>query len=120
MKEQRLGVAESRFADLIWQEEPMSSGELVKLSEKEMGWKKSTTYTVLSHLCDKGLFVNDKGTVRALMSREEYYARRSEWFVEEHFDGSLPAFLAAFTARKALTAEDVRQLRAFIDSYPEK
>ena len=119
MSDFQLGVAESRFAEIIWEKEPLSSGELVKLSEEKLGWKKSTTYTVLKRLCDKGIFVNNGGTVTSLVSREEFYSVQSERFVEETFDGSLPAFLAAFTARKGLTAKEVAELRRMIDEYEE-
>jgi predicted transcriptional regulator len=119
MSDYKLGEIEARFADLIWKHEPLTSGELVKLAEKELTWKKSTTYTVLKRLCDKGLFQNNKGTVTSLISREEFYALQSEKFVEDTFDGSLPAFLAAFTTRKSLTAQEVAQLRQMIDSFEE-
>ena len=114
-----MGEVESRFADLIWANEPISSGSLVKLCEQELKWKKSTTYTVLKRLCDKGIFQNEKGCVTSLLSKQEFDALRSRRFVEETFDGSLPAFLAAFTSRKALTDEEVAQLRQLIDGYKE-
>lgn len=119
MKDYQMGAVESRFADIIWQNEPISSTELARLSEQQLGWKKSTTYTVLKRLCDKGIFVNNGGTVTSLVSREEFYSVQSERFVEETFDGSLPAFLAAFTARKGLTAKEVAELRRMIDEYEE-
>lgn len=119
MKEYQMGAVESRFADMIWENEPITSTELSKRSEGVLGWKKSTTYTVLKRLCDKGLFQNEKGTVSSLISREEYYSLQSEKFVEETFEGSLPAFLAAFTARKGLSAEEVEQLRKLVDEYGE-
>lgn len=115
MGEFTLGAMESRFADMIWEREPVSSTELVKLCEREFGWKKSTTYTVLKRLSERGLFVNEGGTVRALVSRADYYAERSERFVDESFSGSLPAFLAAFTSRKKLTEEDIDELQRLID-----
>ncbi len=119
MDDTKLGVIESRFADLIWAHEPLTSGELVKLCQEELTWKKSTTYTVLKKLCDRGLFRNDGGTVTAAVSQEEFHARQSERFVEETFDGSLPAFLAAFTSRKKLTREEIRQLQKLIDESRE-
>ena len=117
MHELQLGAIESRFADIIWNHEPISSTEIVKLAEAELSWKKSTTYTVLKRLCEKGLFQNDGGTVTSLISRKDFYARQSERFVEETFDGSLPAFLAAFTARKRLTEEEVAYLRRMIAEH---
>ena len=119
MRDCQMGTVEARFADIIWQNEPIASAELAKRSEQQLKWKKSTTYTVLKRLCDKGIFVNNGGTVTSLVSREEFYSVQSERFVEETFDGSLPAFLAAFTARKGLTAKEVAELRRMIDEYEE-
>ncbi len=116
----KLGVVESRFADIIWNNEPLPSGELVKICEKELCWKKPTTYTVLRKLCERGIFKNENGTVSSLISREDFYSMQSQQFVEETFDGSLPAFLAAFTARKQLTKEEIAELRRMIDSYGEE
>ena len=119
MFDYQLGAVESRFADIIWENQPVSSTELVKKSEEALKWKKSTTYTVLKRLGDKGIFKNEKGTVRAVVSRDEFYAAQSERFVEDSFNGSLPAFLAAFTKRKTLSAEAVEALRRFVDEYEE-
>lgn len=120
MEDIRLGVVESKFADLIWEQEPIPSGELVKLCEKELSWKKPTTYTVLRKLCEKGIFKNENGVVSSLISRQEFYAMQSERFVEETFDGSLPAFVAAFTKRKQLSKQEVEELRRLIDTYGEE
>ena len=103
MNDCQLGAVESKFADIIWENEPIASPELAKKSEAVLRWKKSTTYTVLKRLCDKGIFQNNKGVVTSLVSKEEFYSLQSEKFVEENFSGSLPAFLAAFTLRKKLT-----------------
>ncbi len=119
MQQIQMGVVESRFADIIWRLEPISTGELVKLCEESLKWKKTTTYTVLKRLCDKGIFQNDRGVVTSLISRQEFYALQSEKFVEETFGGSLPAFLTAFTTRKALTSQEVAQLRRMIEEYKE-
>ena len=116
----KLGAVESRFADIIWNNEPLPSGELVKICEKELCWKKPTTYTVLRKLCERGIFKNENGMVSSLISREDFYSMQSQQFVEETFDGSLPAFLAAFTARKQLTKEEIAELRRMIDSYGEE
>ena len=115
MEETKLGAIESRFADLIWQHAPLPSGELVKLCQQELSWKKSTTYTVLKKLCGRGIFRNENGVVSAVLSREEFHAIHSERFVEETFHGSLPAFLAAFISRKKLSQEEIAQLQALID-----
>ena len=119
MSDYQMGAVEARFASLIWENEPISSTELSRQCETVFQWKKSTTYTVLKRLCDKGIFQNNKGTVTSLVSKEEFYAHRSEKFVEETFDGSLPAFLAAFTARKQLTPEEVAHLRRMVAEYEE-
>ena len=119
MADLQMGAIESRFADIIWENEPLSSSELAKKSDAELKWKKTTAYTVLKRLCDKGIFRNNKGTVTSVISREEFYSMQSEKFVEETFNGSLPAFLAAFTARKDLTQEEVEQLRKIVAEYEE-
>ena len=117
MSDYQMGTVESRFADIIWQNEPVSSAELAKRSEEAFGWKKSTTYTVLKRLCDKGIFQNEKGTVTSLLSRQDFYALQSQRFVEETFDGSLPAFLSAFTSRKNLNEAEVEALRRMVREY---
>lgn len=120
MDEIKLGMVEAHFADLIWQHEPISSRDLVVLCERELKWKKSTTYTVLKKLCEKGLFRNESSVITSLISKQEFYAIQSEQFVEETFAGSLPAFIAAFTTRKTLSAEELAQIRRMIDSYGEE
>ncbi len=119
MEDIRLGEVESRFAELIWENEPIASGELVKLCQKELEWKKSTTYTVLRKLCDRGIFKNEGGVVSSVISKERFNAIQSEKFVEESFDGSLPNFIAAFTSMKKLSDEDIKKIREMIDSYGE-
>lgn len=120
MSDYQMGMAESKFADMIWEKEPISSTELAKMSEVAFQWKKSTTYTVLKRLCEKGIFQNQKGTVTSLISRQDFYAVQSERFVEETFEGSLPAFLAAFTSKKKLSKNEIAQLRQMIESYEEE
>lgn len=119
MEEMKLGVVESKFADIIWRNEPLHSRELVALCQKELNWKKPTTYTVLRKLCERGIFQNVDGIVSSIVSREEFYALQSEKFVEETFEGSLPAFFASFTRRKNLTAEEVAEIRRMIESIGE-
>ena len=111
----KLGVVETHFAELIWQHEPLTSAALVKLCEQELEWKKSATYTVLKKLCEHGIFQNENGTVTSLLSQGDYNAVQSEKFVEDTFDGSLPAFLAAFTTRKALSEKDIAEIQRMID-----
>ena len=115
MTDFRRGAVETRFADLIWDNEPLSSGELVKLCEQELKWKKSTTYTILRRLCERGIFRNENGTVSSMMSKNEFNAVQSEKFVEETFDGSLPKFLAAFSMQKKLSEKEIEELQKFID-----
>ncbi len=117
MSELQMGAIETRFAEMIWQNEPISSAELAKMAETELMWKKTTSYTVLKRLCDKGIFQNVKGTVTSLISREDFVSLQSEKFVDETFSGSLPAFLAAFTKRKALSPEEVAELRRMVAEY---
>lgn len=114
MEELRLGTVEAKFADIIWSHEPLSSRELVALCGKELAWKKSTTYTVLKRLCDRGLFQNDNGTVTSRMTKAEFASAQSEKFVEDTFGGSLPAFVAAFTKRKALSDADIAEIQKMI------
>ena len=115
MIEVKLGEIESRFADIIWQNEPLHSRVLAELAEKELSWKKSTTYTILKRLCDRGLFRNEKGTVTSLVSKEEFHAMQSEKFVDETFHGSLPAFVAAFTKRRNISDEELAEVQRMID-----
>lgn len=114
MDDLHLGAVEARFADLIWKYEPLSSRALVALCGEELGWKKSTTYTVLKRLCDKCIFQNENGTVTSRMTKEEYAAAQSEKFLEDTFGGSLPAFLAAFTKRKKLSETELAEVQDII------
>ena len=116
MIELKMGEIESRFADLIWDHAPVSSGTLAQMAEKSLGWKKSTTYTILKRFCQKGIFANNKGMVTVLVSRDEFFALQSERVVEHSFGGSLPAFVAAFGTRKKLTEDEIAQLQTIIDS----
>ena len=112
----KLGAVEARFAELIWENEPLPSNRLAKLAEQELGWKKSTTYTILKRLCERGLFQNEGGQVSSLVSREEFQAAQSEQFVEEAFGGSLPAVGAAFGSRRRLTDSELDELERLVES----
>ena len=116
MPEIKLGEIESRFADIIWTNEPLSSRKLAELAEAELGWKESTSYTILKRLCQRGLFQNVNRTVTSLVSKEEFYALQSEKFVEDTFNGSLPAFLAAFGRRKKFSEDEIEAMKKMIDS----
>ena len=115
----RLGAVEARFAELIWENEPLPSNRLAKLAEQELGWKKSTTYTILKRLCERGLFQNEGGQVSSLVSREEFQAAQGEQFVNENFAGSLPRFLAAFVRRKKLTETEIDEIERLIRDHKE-
>ena len=117
MIDMELGVVQERFADLVWANEPVASGELVKICEKELEWKKSTTYTVLRKLCEKGLFQNEDGIVTSLISKEEFYSAKSKQIVEDSYSGSLPAFVAAFISNKKLTAKEADEIQRMIDEF---
>ena len=114
-----LGEVQAAFADIIWTNEPVGSGELVKICERELKWKKPTTYTVLRKLCEKGLFKNEDGVVTSVISREEFNASKSEKFIEETFDGSLPAFIAAFISQKKLSKKEADEIQKMINDYKE-
>lgn len=116
MSDLRMGPAETQFAEIIWANEPIASGVLSKKAEEVMSWKKTTSFTVLKRLCDRGIFQNQSGIVTSLVSREEFFARHSETYVQENFGGSLPAFLAAFSTRKKLTDSEIDEMKKLIES----
>ena len=116
MSEYTMGAVEMRFAEIIWEHEPVSSGELVKLCEQELNWKKSTTYTVLRRLCQKGIFISENGVVTSLLSKQMFQARQSEEIIEESFAGSLPDFVAACTSRKKLSKKEIKELKKIIEN----
>ena len=120
MTDLQMGAVESRFADIIWEHEPITASELAKRAAELLDWKKTTSYTVLKRLCDKGIFKNEGGVVTSIISRDEFYALQSQKFVEQTFDGSLPAFLAAFTSGKTLTDDEVAYLRRMIAEHEEE
>lgn len=115
MKDYKLAEAEEKFADIIWANEPIPSPELVRICEKEMNWKKSTTYTVLKKLCQKGIFQNENALVSAKLSREEFYGMQSRKYVEDVFAGSLPRFLTAFCGGRKLSRKEIEEMKKFIE-----
>ncbi len=119
MDEIKLGVVEARFADIVWQNEPLTTRELVSICEKELNWKRTTTYTVLKKLCEKSIFKTENKIVTALICKNEFYAIQSEKFVEDTFEGSLPAFIAAFASRKKPSAKELEEIRRMIDEFGE-
>ena len=120
MKSIELAAVQERFADIVWANEPISSGDLVKVCEKELNWKKPTTYTVLRKLCEKGLLQNVDGIVSSLISKEEFYSAKSEQIIEDSFEGSLPAFIAAFTSHKKLSKKEVDEIQKMIDAFKKE
>ena len=115
MDKTSLGAVESRFADLIWSNAPMTTAQLIALAKEALDWKRTTTYTVLKRLCERGLFDLTDGTVTAVISRAEFYERQSREYVQSAFDGSLPAFVAAFSRSRKLKPEEVEALQRLID-----
>ncbi|MBQ7170704.1 MAG: BlaI/MecI/CopY family transcriptional regulator [Clostridia bacterium] len=115
--DRRLGALESKFADIIWENEPLSSSRLVGLAGEKLGWKKSTVYTVLRRLCEKGLFQNENGTVTSLVSGETFRAAQCRQFLDDSFEGSLPAFLAAFMNEGRLSEKEAEEIEAMIRRF---
>ena len=115
MDQTKLGAVERQFAELIWANAPMSSAALVALAKEQLDWKRTTTYTVLKRLCERGLFDLTEGTVTAVISRAEFFERQSREYVESAFDGSLPAFVAAFSRSRKLKPEEIESLQKLID-----
>ena len=113
----KLGEMEKRLADLIWANAPMTSKKLVELCAEEFGWKRTTTYTMLKRLCDRGIFANENGTIVVLMAKEDFTLAQSQNFINETFDGSLPMFLTLFSKNKSMKKEDIERLQQLIDSY---
>lgn len=120
MEENKLGVMEARFADIIWEYAPISTGELVKICQECFEWKRTTTYTMLKRLCQRGLFENRDGTVVILTEKSAFQGRQSKQFVADTFGGSLPAFIAAFTRGKALSDEEADEIQRLIDESRRK
>ena len=112
--------AEQEFAQIIWDNEPLGSGQLVKLTSEKLNWKKSTTYTVLRKLCENGIFKNEDTVVSAVISQEEYVRRKGEVYLEEHYNGSLPKFVAAFMNKKKLKRSEIEELAKMIEEYKEE
>ncbi len=120
MADIRLATVESRFADIVWKNAPLTTLELIDLCAEELNWKRTTTYTVLKKLCLRGIFKTENSLVTVLIDRDEFYSLRSQQFVETHFQGSLPAFLTAFTNRRKLSEKELEQIRAMIDSLSKE
>lgn len=119
MEQLKLGEMEQRFADIIWAQAPVSSRVLTQICAETFDWKRTTTYTMLKRLCDRGIFINHNGTVTALISRQQFQDAQGEQFLNETFGGSLPQFIAAFTRRNKLSKTEVLELQRLIDEHKE-
>ena len=119
METPKIFDSEYRFCLILWEHEPVSSGRLVELAKEGLGWSKATTYTVIRRLSQRGVLKNENTIVTSLVSKEEAQGSRLEEMVEETFEGSMPAFIAAFSKSKRLSKDEVEQLRQLIDSYEE-
>jgi predicted transcriptional regulator len=119
MEDCKLGLVEAKFADIIWENAPMSTRALVELCETQLNWKRTTTYTVLKKLCERGIFKTEASMVTVLVEKADFYAMQGERLIEESYGGSLPAFLAAFVSRKRLSEEEIAEIRRMIDAYEE-
>ncbi len=120
MAKYNLGAMESRFADIVWENEPVTTTELIALCSKKLDWKRTTTYTVLKRLCDRGIFKTDHSIVTSLMSRDDFYSSQTELFVNETFNGSLPAFIAAFIAKNNISADEADEIQKMIDAFKKE
>lgn len=120
MTDYRLGEVEMEFAKIVWENEPITSGQLAKQAFEKLKWKKSTAYTVLKRLCEKGILKNEDGTVTSCMSLNEFKSSVSVSFVENEFAGSLPEFVAAFTAKNKLSKCELEELQRMINAYMEE
>lgn len=119
MNEVKLGMVEAQFADIIWQNAPLTTRELVTLCEEALNWKRTTTYTVLKKLCERGIFQMEDSRVFVRIPKEEFTAMQSENFVENAFGGSLPAFLAAFTSRKKPTEKELAEIKDLLQAFED-
>lgn len=109
--------SEYRFCLILWENEPIKSTDLAKLCEKHLGWKKATTYTVIKRLSERGIIKSEDAVVTSLVSKEEVQQAQMDELLERTFEGSMPAFIAAFAKRQKLSEEEVQKLRDMIDSY---
>ncbi len=119
MKDDIMSHGEMKLAELIWEKEPIRSGDLVTLCAEKFAWKKPTTFTVLRKICEMGYFTNDNSVVTSVISREQYEQKQTQVFVEKNFNGSLPKFLAAFTGRKKISDSEIEEMLKMIREYPE-
>ena len=120
METPKVFESEYRFCLILWENEPVKSSELVKLCQQQLGWKPTTTYTVIKRLSQRGVLKNEHSVVTSLVSKDEIQAAEIDALVEKTFAGSLPSFFAAFTRHRRLTAAEIDQVQAMIDRYREE
>ena len=119
MEKKTIGAIEAKFADLVWENAPMTTSELIKRCNDEFNWKRTTTYTVLKKFCDGEIFKMENSKVEVVVTRDEFYSSQSAYFIDEKFNGSLPSFIAAFTRKRKLTKEEAEEIYSIIESYTE-
>lgn len=117
METPKIFESEYRFCRILWEHEPIKSKELVKLCQEQLGWKPTTTYTVIKRLSERGVVKNENAVVSALVSQEEVQAAQVDEMMEKTFDGSLPAFIAAFSRNRKVSPEEIDQVQAMIDRF---
>ena len=115
METPKIFESEYRFCLIMWERQPVTAVELVKLCQEQLGWKRTTTYTVIKRLGERGVLKNEEGKITSLVSKEDAQAREINELVEEKFQGSLPAFVAAFTKRKDITDKELDEVQRMID-----
>ena len=119
METPKIFESEYRFCLILWEHEPVKSKERVRLCQEQLGWKSTTTYTVIRRLSERGVLKNENTVVTSLVSKDQVQAAELEEFVEKTFEGSLPAFVAAFTKHKKITRDEIDAVQAMIDRYRE-
>ena len=117
METPKIFESEYRFCLVLWEHEPIKSGELVHLCREQLGWKPTTTYTVIKRLSERGVLKNENSVVSALVTKDEVQAAEINEMVEKTFEGSLPAFIAAFAKHQKITNEELDAVQAMIDRY---
>ncbi|MFZ7132409.1 BlaI/MecI/CopY family transcriptional regulator [Alkalibacter rhizosphaerae] len=120
MEKYKLGEMEQRFADLIWDQAPIKTRDLIAKCSEEFNWKRTTTYTMLKRLCDRGIFINENGFVTVLIPKNDFLTGKGEEFLEESFGGSLPKFVAAFAKRKKLSKREIEEIQQLINDYKKE
>jgi len=116
----KLFDAEYKFMSIVWAQEPVNSTELTRICEKELGWKKPTTYSMIKKLCERGVMQNEKATVTTLIAREDVQKYEADVFIERVFDGSVPSFITSFLKDKMLSEEEAQAIKSMVDGVMKK